>query len=306
VEKGLRLATAIWRYWLIRGALSDGRRLIRGILSRVQELDSKPGESLLAKAYSAAGAISWAMGEYDASDDFHQEALRLRRSIGDVIGVSSSLSNLAINACARQDYASAIQLLQEAADGFRNAGDHSRLAHILDNLAAAYLDSDDPAAARAPLQESLSFYEKTGDLWGKAIALQNLAQICLREGDLKCAHTYIRESLDIRLRLKDTGGIMAGLIHQGEVLRQVGFLEDVARLYSAVLSLSASSEQPFSPSLQSQIQKTLASLRASLGAETFSQEWERGARLPLDEALSIVTRPLPDSVWKRSAENQSE
>jgi predicted ATPase/class 3 adenylate cyclase len=303
LEKGLRLATAIWRYWLIRGVLSEGRRLLDGMLTRVQSTEGKPDLSLLAKANSAAGAISWAMGDYDLSTRYHTEALNLRRAIGDPVGIASSLNNLAINASAKKDYARAITLLQEAVATLQPIGDESRLANCLDNLAGTYIDAGDFAAARGPLQEALLLFDKTGDLWGKSFALYNLGLVYSREGDLRSAFTYLLQSLEIRVRLKNMGDALTSLLTLSNLFREIGHFNDSVRLYSAALALSKSCEQALSATFLPEIQSNLEALKSALGPDVFLREWELGAKMTLDDVLALLKQPIPDSTWEQTSED---
>ncbi|MHA2621304.1 MAG: tetratricopeptide repeat protein [bacterium JZ-2024 1] len=292
LDKGLRLATAIWRYWIIRGVPTEGRRLLLEILERAQGKEL-PG-SLLAKAYSAAGAISWAMGDYDESDRWHHLALDIRRSIGDTVGIASSLNNLALNASARGDTPIAIQSLQEAVQLIRSTGDISRLAHMLDNLGANYIQAANPDLARISIEEALRLYEQTGDLWGKSIALGNLALVFSAKGDLRKAFQHAAESLCIAHRLGHKRGILSALAMLAEWHQRLGSPQTSLCLCAFVTAANTEWGSLLSSATLSDLRSTTELVKKVLPDDRFQQIWQKGSELNLQEVISLALQ-RPDS-----------
>ncbi|HWE64183.1 MAG TPA: tetratricopeptide repeat protein [Chloroflexota bacterium] len=109
-EAGLRLTAALYRFWAIRGYLGEGRRWLEATLANA---GSAPA-ALRAAALNGAGNLSWQQGDYERATALHEEALALRRALGDRRGVAGSLGNLGTVAYRKGDFARATALYEEA------------------------------------------------------------------------------------------------------------------------------------------------------------------------------------------------
>ena len=100
-QLGLRSAATLWRFWDMRGHLSEGRQQLDRLLAlpaaqaptaaRAQALD---GQSVLARR----------QGDYDVAHALQQESITIRRDVGDRQGIARSLSGLGEVARARGDH----------------------------------------------------------------------------------------------------------------------------------------------------------------------------------------------------------
>lgn len=293
LEKAIRLATTIWRYWLVRGLLTEGRRLVCAILDRIREGGGAP-EDLMAKGYSTAGALSWALGEYDSSERYHQEALRLRRRVGDTVGIAASLNNLAITAAHRKDIHGAIQLLNEASDLLRRNGDKNYLGHTLSNLGGCYIETQNWQLARETLQEGLSIFEETGDLVGKATSLKNLGEVFKKENKTQAAADHFRRALDISARLRYTQHLLDTLGSVADLLKTLGLFDKSVQLSSSVLNLGRSGDYPIFPGLHVGLQSSLEEMRSSVPEPDYTQAWQRGSKFTIEEAVAFARAVLSE------------
>jgi hypothetical protein len=74
-EVGLRLAAALWRFWLVHGHLREGRRWLAAVLAGSR--GALP--AVQAPALSGAGALAEDQGDYAAARAFFEASLALRR-----------------------------------------------------------------------------------------------------------------------------------------------------------------------------------------------------------------------------------
>ena len=70
-ERTLRLASALWWFWWVRGHLSEGRAWLEQALTAS---DDAPDE-MRARALYGAGSLAEAQGDYEQAVQFHEEAL---------------------------------------------------------------------------------------------------------------------------------------------------------------------------------------------------------------------------------------
>ena len=196
----LTLSGDLWRYWLQRGRLAEGRRLADAALRSAPD-DQLPIER--AKALSGAGVLAQSQGDEAASEAYHRAALELRRAAGDRLGVARSLYNLASIAGKAGDLETAEQYLAAAIEGFHELGDDWSAAFALFNQATLARRKGHDDEARAHLEERLRLLTRLGDDAGASGAHDALGHIHLSAGDLSAADEAFEKALEIARRLQD-------------------------------------------------------------------------------------------------------
>jgi len=191
VELALRLGGALWRLWLIRGHLSEGRTELARALAGSQEVE----RSVRAKALCAAGALAARQGDFAQARILCGESLALFRALDDPRGSGTSLNWLGYAARHQSNYAVARSLLEEAVTLYREGDDQDGVAWALDNLAYLCLLQGEYERARPLAEEALVLSRERGDTWNIAVALQILALVIASQGDLTQASALLEESL---------------------------------------------------------------------------------------------------------------
>ncbi len=197
---GLRLAGALWRFWLVRGYLFEGRRLL---VEQVGLPADPSAWQARAKALQGAGVLARNQGDYAAAGLLLEESLAIRRQHGDRRGIAASLGSLGAVANERGDHAAARSLHEECLAIYRELDDRLGTASALNNLGIAVLYSDDFPAARALHEESLAIRRELGDRWGTAASLMNMAMVDREIGDLAAARELYEASEAIYRELDD-------------------------------------------------------------------------------------------------------
>ncbi|MGH8103176.1 MAG: hypothetical protein ACREJQ_01495, partial [bacterium] len=99
---GLHIAGALRRFWMVRGYLSEGRERLAAAIERGQGKDVRARRpallspelraprralpeslAILAKALNGAGGLAGLQGDYPAYRTLHEQALAIRRQLGD-------------------------------------------------------------------------------------------------------------------------------------------------------------------------------------------------------------------------------
>jgi len=70
---GVRIATALWRFWFTRGHLGEGRRWLETVLAAGASLPA----ALRAKALNAAGRLALRQGDDASAQKVLEESLSL-------------------------------------------------------------------------------------------------------------------------------------------------------------------------------------------------------------------------------------
>ncbi len=320
---GLRIAAGLWRYWEIRGHLTEGR----GWLERmVQELggDFTP---LRADALTGAGNLAFMQGEFRAASAFHgaslaihrqigdrqsvayaannlantaallgdhaqaralyEETIALTRELGDVRGVAFGSIHLADVAARQGDFESARNIQEEILAMVRGLGDRWTEAFALDTFARTTSWAGDRAEARSLHTEALGILEEIGDRRGVARVLTHLAELALADGESAEARKLHRQSLAIRQELGDMPGLASAMENLAEAIATDDALA-AARLHGAAESLRGAIRAIVPPMAAAARDQNLADLETKLGPERFDAARREGRLMTPNEALATL------------------
>src|SRR5262249_21149988 len=118
-ETALRLASALWSFWLARGYLGEGRRWLDEALAT----GGDAGESVRARALYGAGLLAHYQGDYAGARQLCDESLALSRNQSDERGVANALGGLALIARTTGDYEAAESIFRQALEILMRLGD---------------------------------------------------------------------------------------------------------------------------------------------------------------------------------------
>ena len=286
---GLRLATALWRFWATRGYLSEGRVWIERFLPPKGEAgDAGEDAPLRADALAGAGVLALALGDHERAAALHERSLALYRARGEDGGAAFALNNLGLVARAAGDDARAVRLFDESLAVRRSLGDPRAVAYSLNNLAAVALDRGDPARATSLAEESLALARGAGNAWGVARTLATLGGAARAWGDVGRAAALHAESLGLFRDVGDAAGVASSLEALAALAGARGQAEEAARLYGMADAWHEASGRPALPADGAGHDRDVAVVRATLGASRFAAIRAEGRALPLDQAVPWV------------------
>jgi predicted ATPase/class 3 adenylate cyclase len=279
-ESGLRVAGAIWWFWMIRGYFSEGRqRLARVLAAGVGSLPAAR-----AKALNGAGALAFGQGDYVSARTFHEESLTLKRAEGDLWGVAAALNDLGIITCCQGDLAAARELNQESLAIKRQLGDVQGIAYSLLSLALVAREQGDLAVARELYEEALAIRRQLGNQRGIAEALSGLANIVCDLGDEAMARVLNREGLQLYTELGDRVGIAIMLEGQAALTSPL----DSARLWGSAQRLREEVMVPLLPWEKTRQRRQVATVRVAAGVVAFDAAWAEGRALTVEQAIELA------------------
>jgi non-specific serine/threonine protein kinase len=235
VELGLRMAALLWRFWEVRGHLSEGRMWLEELLGADQVFSASP--SAQAKALYAAGVLARSQADYNQASAFFERSLALYRELCDKQGIASSLNSLGLLAHDRTDYANAMELLKEGLALYEELRDDQGIASSLEFLGIVAIHQGDYERALAFQEGGIAIRRKLGDKMGIATLLNNLGVAAQDHGDLDRATNLFEESEALFRQLGDRLGIATSLNNLGETAQYQGNYDRAASLYEESLSL---------------------------------------------------------------------
>ena len=120
------------------------------------------------------------------------------------------------------------------------------------------------------LAESLALARRVGSKWGAAVSLMDLGIVASAQGAVGRAAGFCIEGLTLFRDLGDRWGMARGLHTLGRLAATVGEPERAARLYVAAAHLRETIGAPPRLSEQSDHERDLAAVRATLGEVAFA------------------------------------
>lgn len=327
-EWGLRLGTAMFRFWETKEHLSEGR-------SRLQKLLQLPGAALATtgrtRALFAAGVLTGGQGDYESANRLIQESLEIARSLQDKQGVAVCLNGLAVHARDGGDFSTARSLLEEALALWREVGNPAVVARFLSNLANVIKLQGDYSQARSLYEECLSIFRELGDTTGVAWSLNYLGDVARSQGDLPAARSLYEQSLATFRELGDLWGMAASLADLGNLARdqgdgsaaqrlygesikifqQLGHKRGVARVLECFACLAVAQEPrqslrlagaaaavrkllgaPLTSAEQAKLEEAIEPARRALSTTASQTAWLEGWAMPLDTAIREALKPV--------------
>jgi predicted ATPase len=324
-EWGLRLGTALFRFWETREYLTEGRDW----LGKLLELPgSAAPTNMRVRATFAAGALAGEQRDYAAAVALFGESLDIARQLGDKRGSAVSLNALGVNAQERGELASARSLLEESLVLWRESNDQKAIAHSLSNLANVVKSQGEYSRASSLYAECLSIFQALGDRAGVAWSLNCQGDVAREQGDFALARTLYEQGLAIFRERSDLWGIGGTLTDLGNLAREQGdyraaqslyresmkaFQElehkrGIARLLECFARCAADQRQaerslrlagaaaalrqnigvPLAPAEQPKLEAALDPVRQALTNTASTAAWLEGWTLPVEKAIEEV------------------
>lgn len=237
----LDIAARLWRFFEIRGHLTEGRTCLDQALAAAPDAPAR----LRAKALNAAGILAQRQRDLRAASALHEAGLAISAGLGDRRGVAVALHGLGNVAVGQGDLDAARRRFEESLAVLGEDLEPSMLAPSLVNLGVVTQElsrdgaapTEGAAAARRLYEQGLGIYRELRDGNGTAVALENLGTLAAQQGDLDEATSLLLQSLAIRRQLGERIGIAAGMRFLGQIARRRGELEEARSLHEESLTI---------------------------------------------------------------------
>jgi predicted ATPase/DNA-binding CsgD family transcriptional regulator len=234
-EPGLRLATALWLYWRIRGRTAEGAEVLRTLLDTPAAQDAT---LLRARALAAASHMLMETGQYALADEYCRAGLIIARAAGDDLQVSALLHYQALILVRQGQPEAALPLVESGLGLVTRLGDQHRTATMLAARASASYQTGDHAGAARDAAESVRLLRRAGDRIYLGAVLSNLGLYQLSAGDLDAARVHLAEALDIARQFSESSAIVYGGFNLGLAEYLDGSPDTAAPLFAESLRLA--------------------------------------------------------------------
>ncbi|MEZ4690546.1 MAG: tetratricopeptide repeat protein [Ignavibacteria bacterium] len=219
-ENGLRLSSAIFMFWQIRGYITEGIHWLETILETNTETNSPLYCSVICKL----GNYKRLKGDVDKARDLIVESLKIRRELGDKSGTAESLIRLGILEYDQGRFDESAVLYEESLAIYRELGNKSSIAIVLNNLANVFSNQGNYSGSFSLYEESLAARRESGDMVGIAVCLTNLGILSFEMGEYEKAEALLQESLQLRHLTGNKEGIAISILNLGNVSYNQGIM----------------------------------------------------------------------------------
>jgi predicted ATPase/class 3 adenylate cyclase/Tfp pilus assembly protein PilF len=222
LEEGLRMAAALWRLWIVRGYLGEGRHLLSALLAPAATIPAVRQTAARMGALYAASLVAYLQGDYAATGSLAEECLAVAQSRGDERWMAFATDQLVGAIMNQGDYPRATALSVDVLATMRRVGDRVGMSYALMELAILARLQGDYERSVARGMECLALCREAGDLWAIGQLLSNLGLTYYQQGQYQTARHQFAEALALRRELRDQSGTAWSLINLGNVEQAEG------------------------------------------------------------------------------------
>lgn len=287
VQKGLRIAGSLTRYWEIRGNLEQARTAFETLLKAP---GAESPTQARADALAGAARIAWVRDRSEIAMECYQAAVRIYKSLGlerEAILQETFLGFVERNLGRRdQNDARARRALDEG----RARNDVALTAVALSLLGTARADAGDIDGSRRLREESLAIFRSRGDLWIMGYLLWGVAKACIAQSDPAAARNALDEWTSIARRFGNRWITPYVLQTFADVL----LLEGEAALAARTLGAAEAGREALGITLDSADTEdwdaTLSRLDQRIDGPTRLREWNVGRGMGVWEAIDAAAQ----------------
>ena len=324
VEFALRLCTALWFFWYVRGYWSEGRDWIARTLTEAG--DTFP--DLQAEALLGAGTLAAFQGDFRNARSFLEESLTISKKIGDAPGearalnalammerseghtseaqrlqeesltkfqalgdkwgIATALNGLGVGARYKAHYDEAIPIHRQSLELFRELGDKRGIARALANLGSNMIRKGDTENARKLHEESLLLYLEQGDKIGIADSLLELGSLTRRQGSYDMACNRLKQALLVYNEIGSVDGIITCFEEFAACASSENRFDEAARLLGVSQRMREVSKSPIPPAYRTEHEHDVGAVANALGDQALGAEMTLGRRMTLEDAVKYA------------------
>jgi predicted ATPase/DNA-binding CsgD family transcriptional regulator len=291
-ELGLRLAGALWRFWEVRGHLTEGRGWLTDLLAGAHASDPTEGR---AQALFAAAWLAMLQEGDSAAGSLIAASVAAWRALGEGPGLGWSLW-LWGYVQRRGDPATSHVLTTQSLERGRSVNDTALVGWSLWLLGELARIQGDLSAATAQFEEAVALVEEHGSTYAVAIGLRSLGQVAALQGDYWRATRLLQRCLVLRRSLDDGWNLPDSLDGLAWVAQAQGQHRRAVQLYGAAEGLRDSSGAVLLHERRSRRERHLEQARRAMGAERFTAAWHEGQGWSVEQAVECALTRTSDEV----------
>ncbi len=285
----LRLVSALWRFWQMRGYLAEGHERTLAVLA-MEGVKEHP--RLHYAALDAAGGLAYWRARHGEARELYGRALELARELADRKAEAEQLYNVSFTysipvKAERQpgDAEEARRLAHDALAIYAEIQDRPGQGKTAWQLANLEIMGENFRAAWRHAEEALEIFTQLDDRFMLAWTHWGLATAAFREGRLDVDVKHLRTALGLFEEAKDVSGHVLILTAFAALAHRVGDRHRAARLSGAAAALARTSGTGIAERIREGLLYDPEPLRTD--PET-AAAWAEGERMTVEQARACA------------------
>jgi predicted ATPase len=283
----LQLAGAISWFWSQHSHLTEGRKRLTDSLEGYAGRDE-----FYARALDGAGNLAMQQGDHITARTHLEEALMIRRDLGDENEVALTLGDMGWSSFTEGDDQTALLRFEESLALLRKGGNKQLINQAILNVCQVLVSQGQVGKARPVANEALALGMSLNDLRAQQSAHHFLADCSLIGED--CTAAYENYSSALRLAVEFGDMFQATIEMHGVAMGLAGMsqFERALRLDGAATAYRQELGGEFSvPFWDALLTKYLGQAKEQLGPKASAAAWEEGKRMGFQGAVAYALNP---------------
>jgi predicted ATPase/transcriptional regulator with XRE-family HTH domain len=282
-DVGLRLVGALWWIWTY-GRLREGYQWASALLPHVDMV----APEVQAKVLQGIVSLAWYLGQVEHMVALAEKSAELSRRTGSWRNTAQVWIVLGLLAAVRGEHAQAAEWHRQSLALLRESGDPWELGAALAGQGISAFNLNRFDEAETCLTEALAIFRELGDVWSIMYTNTYLGLTLVQQAN----HERAAQMLTDGVRYTDVLGPRVSLPEALEGLAATalaqGHFERGIQLSGAAEALRETIGAFMSPAVQSIREGYLARARSQLDEAAFTQAWEAGRAMSLEQAIEYA------------------
>lgn len=283
----LKLAGNLWRFWSMRGPVAEGRawldQAVEICYANARSLDNE----IVMRVIGGDSELARSQGDFERALMLKQQLLEMCRQWGNERWVAAILRDLAIMYSDRGNCKRGLDLAEEALALRRKLGDPAGISHALKGLCLALMCFDEPQAARQVIEEATQIDRNQQNKEELLLDLITLIFIAVRQERYEEAQGIVEEILPLARELADQEGnaysiygmatLAAAQVQARQAARLLGIAEQMASIGGFRIEVAG----------MEWINHKILAAKKRIGEAVWAREYQAGRTLATGGALTI-------------------
>jgi predicted ATPase len=283
VTLGLRLCTAVDRFWFVSGYHAEARQWLERAVDRAGGDDSPELAACLPRL---AGSLDLS-GDLERAHGFAVASVDMWRRLGDASKLAWPLTILAHIQAQRDRVSEARRLFEEAVEIARRYDD-PLLHGVLNLFGGSEFSAQNYERSLVLHTEAIAIANAVGDHWSALIARQNIAAILMRMGKAAEACVQLSQLIPEALALGEPQILMSLAEDYATVLCALANYESAVLLLGAADALHERLGSPRDAIQDAWMADPVANARASLTPQQWDDAYLIGRNTRVEDALTTT------------------
>jgi tetratricopeptide (TPR) repeat protein len=281
-DEALRLANALYRYWITRRRFEEGARAYKRVLA-----SGSGAEALRGRACLNAGMMPFWLGDDRRATQLFERALTIGRGLEDAPLISQALGGL-VRVAFRTDVSEGRRLAHEALEVSEAADDENGISNALHLMGVGAQIAGDLPEAGDWMTRRLALVRTTGNEFLIASEASNLAMVERQLGELDAAEALCREALEIERRIGARFTTPFAISGLASIALERADTERAAILVGAAEAAMDATQMAWPPDELPHYEALLDRLPDAMGPTAFEEARARGRSMGWDEAVDTA------------------